>query len=81
MLTPNRFMNLEYSLLNVTGQVIACLLERYQANLIDLFKYARHSSDQIEESDILLAVTFLYSTGKVLVDTETGIISLVKNNA
>lgn len=77
MLTPSRFMQLDYSLIAVTAQVIACLKERKMSTLVELLRYAKHASSQIAENDILLAVTFLYATGKVDVDTLSGSVWLV----
>lgn len=76
MLTPTRLMQLDYCLLAVTSHVIACLLERKSASLDELLRYSRLSSHEICESDILLAITFLYAVGKVSIDTETSTISL-----
>jgi hypothetical protein len=80
MLTPTRFMQLDYSLLAVTSYVISCLLERQVATLEELLQYAQLSSGEICEADILLAVTFLYATDKINVDTEYAFVSLVKQN-
>ncbi|NRA87200.1 MAG: hypothetical protein HRU28_07355 [Rhizobiales bacterium] len=80
MLTPTRFMQLDYSLLAVTSHVISCLLERQESSLEELLRYAHLSSKEIREADILLAITFLYATGKVEVDILRASISLVKKN-
>ncbi|MEZ8468325.1 ABC-three component system middle component 6 [Vibrio splendidus] len=73
-------MKLDYSLLNVTAQVIACLLERPFVVLETLVDYARNSSEQINESDVILAVTFLYATGKVEYFNESMEIRLVRSD-
>ncbi len=80
MLTPTRLMQLDYCLLSVTSHVIACLLERKRASLDELLQYSRLSSHEICESDILLAITFLYAVGKVSIDTDTATISLKNIN-
>ena len=80
MLTPTRFMQLDYSLLAVTSHIISCLLERQESSLEELLRYAQLSSKAICEADILLAVTFLYATGKVKVDIGRGVVLLVRKN-
>lgn len=80
MLSPNRLMNLDYSLLNVTANVISCLLERTFVTLDILIDYVCSPSNQINESDVILAVTFLYATGKVEYINELMEIRLVSSS-
>ena len=80
MLSPNRLMNLDYSLLNVTANVISCLLERSFVTLDILIDYVCSPSNQINESDVILAVTFLYATGKVEYINELMEIRLVSSS-
>jgi hypothetical protein len=65
MLTPHRFMNFNYCLINVTAQIIDCLMQRSEASLEELLDYAVENYPEINESDITQGVSFLYLTGKI----------------
>lgn len=79
MLEPHRFMNLDYSVVNVSSLVIQCLLERGDYELHSLLDYARVSCEEINEQDIMLAVSFLYLLGKVEYQKESDLVSMVGN--
>jgi len=64
MLAPHRFTNLGISLVNVTSHVIDCLLQRHAASLDELLQFSRNSNSEINETDISMAVSFLYLMGK-----------------
>jgi hypothetical protein len=64
MLKPHRLMNLDYSLVNVVSQVIQCLKERGQSQLDEILSFAKASCEEINEQDVMLAVSFLYLLGK-----------------
>jgi len=63
MISPHRFLNFNYCLLNVTSLIIQCLLERHTASLDQLLKFCKNQYGEINEEDILLAVSFLFSIG------------------
>ncbi len=65
MLTPHRFMDLSYSVLNVTSLVIEFLAQRRSGTLDEVLVFAQNDYSEINEQDVLLAVSFLYLLGKV----------------
>ena len=64
MLTPHRFTNFNYCLIYVSSLVIECLISRGGSNLNQLYDYCKLSSNEINEQDITLSVSFLYLLGK-----------------
>lgn len=80
MLTPHRFMNLDYSLVNVASQVVQCLKERGSDNLHEVLAYAQTSCKEINEQDVMLAISFLYLLGKVEYKKEQDLVCLCGNS-
>ena len=65
MLTPNRFTNLKFSLLNTTALVIDYLLQENKATTKELLTHLNNFSKEFDREDIVKSVTFLYALGKV----------------
>ena len=65
MLLPNRFSNLKFSLLNITALVIDCLTQDEKITVSELTAHLKKFSQELEREDVVLALTFLYSLGKV----------------
>lgn len=80
MLTPHRLMNMDYSLINVVSLVIQCLLERGSEELHDILAYAKTTCEEINEQDIMLAVSFLYLLGKVEYRKESDLVYMSKDD-
>lgn len=76
MLKPHRFMNLDYSVVSVASIVVQCLLERGDYELHKILDYARVSCKEINEQDVMLAVSFLYLLGKVEYKKESDLVSM-----
>ena len=79
MLKPHRFMNLDYSLVNVASQVVQCLKERGNNQLHEVLSYAKTSCEEINEQDVILAISFLYLLGKVEYRKETDLVCICGN--
>lgn len=79
MLTPNRFSNLKFSLLNVTSLVIDYLLQEQKASINSVVTHLQHYSKEFDRDDVRLAITFLYALGKVNYSEKSDQISLVHN--
>lgn len=79
MLTPNRFSNLKFSLLNVTSLVIDYLLQENKTNVDSVVCHLQHYSQDFDRDDVRLAVTFLYALGKVDYSAKNDQI-ILKNN-
>jgi len=77
MLTPHRFTNLNYCLVNVASLVIECLITRGSSSLNELHKFCKVSSSEINEQDIALAVSFLYLLNKANYNIETDIVTIL----
>ncbi len=80
MLTPHRLMNLDFSLVNVSSLVIQCLLERGAEELHEILAYAKTGCEEINEQDVMLAVSLLYLLGKVEYTKETDRVSMSHDN-
>lgn len=65
MLTPHRFMDLNYSVLKVTSLAIDFLKRRRSGTLDEILAFSQGYNADINEQDVLLAVSFLYLLGKV----------------
>ncbi|EKB1967177.1 hypothetical protein ONF83_004092 [Vibrio parahaemolyticus] len=74
MLTPHRFMDLNYSIINVTSILIDYLQAKGSGSVNDILLFAKSDFDEINEQDILLAFGFLYLLGKVDYSKETDLI-------
>lgn len=57
-------MNLDYSLIKVTAIVVECLKERGNQPPHNILSYARSENSEINEQDIMSAVSFLFLLGK-----------------
>ncbi len=79
MLTPHRFMNLNYSVLNVTSLVIDFLNQRYSGSLDDILSFAQDEYSEINEQDILLAISFLYLLEKADYCKDRDVVFLLKD--
>jgi len=79
MLKPHRFMDLDYSVVNVSSLVVQCLLERGGYELHKILDYARVSCEEINEQDVMLAVSFLYLLGKVEYEKESDLVRMCGN--
>ncbi|HCG8289266.1 TPA: hypothetical protein NJ528_003357 [Vibrio parahaemolyticus] len=80
MLTPHRFMDLNYSVLNVTSLAIDLLTQRCSATLDEILDFAQDEYSEINEQDVLLAVSFLYLLGKVRYCKESESVLLLKDD-
>ncbi|PKF62804.1 hypothetical protein CW745_05120 [Psychromonas sp. psych-6C06] len=80
MLKPHRFMNLDYSLVHVASQVLQCLKERGNKQLHEVLSYAKTSCEEINEQDVMLAISFLYLLGKVEYKNETDLVCICEIN-
>jgi ABC-three component (ABC-3C) system Middle Component 6 len=78
MIFPHRFLNFNYCLLNVTSLIIQCLLERNSVSLEQLLRFCKSNYNEINEEDILLSVSFLYSVGRVKYLNDNDLVTLVK---
>ena len=58
MITPRRFSNLDYCLINISSLVIECLLQRGSTTLEGLYSYCKLSKSDVNEQDISLSVSF-----------------------
>ena len=76
MLKPHRFMNLDYSVINVASIVIQCLKERGDKELHEVLSYAKASCEEINEQDVMLAISFLFLLGKVEYIKESDLVSI-----
>lgn len=76
MITPHRFLNFRYCLINVVSIIIECLLEQHFASLNQLLKFCQKKYREVNEEDILLGVSFLFAVGKVNYDIKQDIVSL-----
>ncbi|CAH7251287.1 conserved hypothetical protein [Vibrio chagasii] len=65
MLTPHRFMDLNYSVLKVTSLAIDFLKRRRNGTLDEILAFSQDYNADINEQDVLLAISFLYLLGKV----------------
>lgn len=65
MLTPHRFMDLNYSVLKVTSLSIDFLKRKRSGTLDDILTFSQDYNADINEQDVLLAISFLYLLGKV----------------
>lgn len=74
MLKPHRFMNLDYSLINVISLVVECLIDRGSYPLHKILDYTKADCIDINEQDVMLAVSFLYLLGKVNYDKESDLV-------
>jgi len=74
-------MNLNYCLINVTAQIIDCLLQRNEATLDDLLAYAVQNYSEINELDITQAISFLFLIGKIEYCNDSDVVSLKKSVA
>ena len=74
MLTPHRLMNLDYSLISVASLVVQCLIERGNYPLHKILEFTKISCKDINEQDVMLAVSFLYLLGKVNYDKESDLV-------
>ena len=79
MLKPHRFMNFDYSVVNVASLVLQCLLERGDYELHNILDYAKVTCEEINEQDVTLAISFLYLLGKVEYKKEFDLISICGN--
>jgi hypothetical protein len=79
VITPRRFSNLEYCLLNVSSLVIECLLTRGNTRLDDLFRFCKISNDELNEQDIALSVSFLFLLNKAQYLAEKDMVTLVED--
>jgi len=80
MLTPHRLMNLDFSLVNVSSLVIQCLLERGTEELHEILAYVKTICEEINEQDVMLAVSFLYLLEKVEYAKETDLVFMSDDN-
>lgn len=80
MLLPNRFSNLQFSLLNTTALIIDCLIQSDKTSIADLTSHLQKFSKEFERDDVLLAITFLYALGKVEYSVKKDSISLVRKS-
>jgi len=78
MLVPHRFTNFDYCLIYVSSLVIECLISRGSSSLNQLHDYCRLSSNEINEQDITLSVSFLYLLGKTTYNTALDTVELSK---
>ena len=74
MLTPHRLMNLDYCLIKVSSLVTECLIERGSSPLHEILDYTKLESSEINEQDVMLAVSFLYLLRKVDYDREADLV-------
>jgi hypothetical protein len=65
MLSPHRFTNFDYSVINLSSLVIQCLLERGSYRLHDLLNYIKLAYEETNEQDLMLSISLLYLLGKV----------------
>lgn len=79
MLKPHRFMDFDYSLVNVASQVVQCLRERGKNKLHEILSYTKTSCEEINEQDVMLAISFLYLLGKVEYIKETDLVCICGN--
>ena len=80
MLTPHRFMDLNYSVLNVTSLVIDFLTQRHSSTLYEILAFSKDDYSEINEQDVLLAVSFLYLLGKVEYCKDSDLVLLLKED-
>ena len=73
-------MNFDYSLVNVSSQVVQCLKERGSKKLHEILSYTKISCEEINEQDVMLAISFLFLLGKVEYLKETDLVCLCGNN-
>jgi len=78
MISPHRFLNFNYCLINVTSLIIQALLERNSASLDQLLKFCKNNYNEINEEDILISVTFLYSVGRVNYLNDNDVVTITK---
>ncbi len=72
-------MNLDYSLVNVASQVVQCLKERGNSQLHEILSYSKITCVEINEQDVMLAISFLYLLGKVEYVKETDLVCICGN--
>lgn len=81
MLVPNRFSNLQFSLVNITALVIDCLLQEEKATTKELTNHLNNFSKEFDRDDVLRAVTLLYALGKVEYSEKQDLVKLVTTAA
>ena len=76
MLKPHRFMNLDYSVMNVASLVLQCLFERGDYELHRILDYVKTVCNETNEQDLMLAISFLYLLGKVEYSNESDLVCI-----
>lgn len=79
MLTPHRFMNLEYCLIYVSSLVIECLVSRGDTSLSELYRYCKVLNEEINEQDITDAISLLYLLGKAKYSVDNDLVGILGN--
>jgi len=74
MLKPHRLMNLDYSLINVASMVVECLIERGRYPLHKILDFTKIGCKDVNEQDVMLAISFLYLLGKVDYDRNADLV-------
>lgn len=77
ILSPHRFTNLNYCLVKVTSLIIECLISRGASSLQDLLFYCESESQDVNDQDITLAVSFLYLLNKATYVADDDLVMLM----
>jgi len=77
MLTPHRFMDLNYSILNVTSLVIEFLNKKHSGSLDEILLFSQNEHSEINDQDVLLAVGFLYLLDKIEYCKDRDLVSIL----
>lgn len=72
-------MNLNCSLVKITSVVIQCLRERGKTSLGDLLSFLKATNEDVNEQDVMLAVSFLYLLGRVNYLSDDDVVALAEN--
>ncbi|MBB6521146.1 hypothetical protein HNR48_001424 [Pseudoteredinibacter isoporae] len=78
MLSPSRFSNLRFSLLNTTSLVIEFLLKNNRATISEVLDYLLIFHSSYTRDDVTKCVTLLFALGKVNYSEKTDKVWLIK---
>ena len=78
MLLPNRFSDLQLSLLNSTSLVVECLRKNDKATMAEVLEYLQVFHEGYNRDDVIRCITFLYALGKVIYSEKTDRVWLIK---
>ncbi|WP_036878929.1 hypothetical protein [Xylanibacter oryzae] len=79
MLKPDKYMNLDMSVINVGGLIIKSLLSCPVQKYVEVENYVLTALGNAVKPVIIYALDFLYMLGKILYITNSDIIKLVRS--